>query len=171
MLSRGDGVVLGERADRAALLKKTMRGASYAVARRWPGEPIRRFEAARRRPLGRRIRLRARRRDRGSVTRHQTYYTFVGAGRFDGLFVLLFSTCTAKPNVVVVYAVCELQRDVRAARRRPRKTYLIEERAGRGHDFEAAAHLGRRGPRQRRGVLSKFCCARWTPRSCPLPWR
>ena len=108
MLSRGDGVVLGERADRAALLKKTMRGASYAVARRRPGEPIRRFEAARHRPLDRRIRLRARSRDHGNVTLHQTYYTFVGAGRFDGLFVLLFSTCTAKPIVVVVYAVCEL---------------------------------------------------------------
>ena len=42
------------------------------------------------------------------MTRHQTYYTFVGAGRFDGLFVLLFRTCTAKAFVLVVYAVCEL---------------------------------------------------------------
>jgi hypothetical protein len=49
------------------------------------------------------------------VTRHQTYYTFVGAGRFDGLFVLLFSTCTAKPIVVVVYAVCELHGAVAAS--------------------------------------------------------
>ena len=57
----------------------------------------------------------ARSRDRGSVTRHQTYYTFVGAGRFDGLFVLLFSTCTAKPIVVVVYAVCELRGAVAAS--------------------------------------------------------
>jgi len=41
------------------------------------------------------------------MTRHQTY-TCVGAGRFDGLFVLLFRTCTAKAFVLVVYAVCEL---------------------------------------------------------------